>query len=105
MSRFNAICMRCRDKVFIVPGTENTNPQHAGLNGTSLDTDHTAESLNLGDDKAQIKMYKRALEIIRELAPTAVYADLMVSDQNTYGFILDGLRESRGGDDLLPEVG
>lgn len=113
MSYYNAICMKCREKRFIVPGTEVDNPRHEGVgNGhdgsqardaAERNADHTPEPLDLHEPLAQAWMLANALHVIRERVPEAIYVEMETSDQDLYGFTLTALRSTSDGPDLLPD--
>jgi hypothetical protein len=114
MSHYTAICMRCPDKRFIVPGTEAGEPRHEGnshRNGSNQaedaarrDADHMALPVDLRDDRAQFKMFRRALEILRDHEGLGAgrYVSLRRSDQGSYGFELWAVCATDG-KDLLPK--
>jgi len=113
MSYYNAICIRCPGKVWIVPGTEKDDtPRHTGTGyefdgsaereGLRLDAIHTAEPVNYHDERAQKWMLASALQLIHDLVPDAVFADFETSDQDRYGFTLRALRATADGPNLLP---
>ncbi len=105
MTYYTAICMKCPQKRFIVPGTEYNNPRHEGKDGPALDAIHAALPENLRSDRAQMWMLACALELIRARVPVARYVDMETTDQDDYGFVLTGLRSTLGGPDLLPSWG
>lgn len=96
---YSAICGRCPDKHFIVPGTEDAAvPLHEA---TPRDDDHVAVSLDLRSKKAQRRMLARAMHLITERVPSAVTVNLQTSDQDPYGFVLVGVADGAG-NELLP---
>lgn len=105
MSYYNAICMKCPTKRFIVPGTETDNPRHEGNDGPALDALHTPVPLDFHEQRAQMWMLACALEMIHTHVPDAVYLDLETSDQGRYGFVVRGLRATLDGPDMWPDWG
>jgi hypothetical protein len=112
MSYYTAICGVCPDKHFIKPGTEDSaTPLHEGYghehNGTQAadaarrDADHMAVPVDFNAEGPQRRMLTRALTIIRDRVPNAVFVDLTTSDQDSYGFVLGGVQDADE-TDLLP---
>jgi hypothetical protein len=69
--------------------------------GARLDAEHTPAPVDYRTDRIQRRMLARAVEIIRERVPGAVFADLQTSDQDDYGFVLAAVTDEVG-TDLLP---
>jgi hypothetical protein len=112
MSYYNAICLACSRKEWIEPGTEKlSTPRHEGSgyegdgsragDAVRLDADHAAVPISVDAGIAQQRMLDRALEIIRERVPGAVFVSLETSDQDPYGFTLEAVHDNDR-NDLLP---
>lgn len=99
MSYYTAVCLACSGKEWIEPGTEKSpTPRHEA---SGLDADHVAVPVSVDAGIAQQRMLDRALEIIRERVPSAVFVSLETSDQGRYGFTLRAVRD-KDQNDLLP---
>jgi hypothetical protein len=107
MSYYDEICGACPGKAFINPetgGHDGTGYEFDGsraADGARRDADHKPAPLPLRGEEAQRKMFDAALDIIRRAAPDAVTVDLKMSDQDLYGFVLQGLVDAAG-NQLLP---
>lgn len=107
MSYYKTICGTCPDKQWIRPGIERDDPpRHAGAgyehdgsreeHAARLDANHPAAPVDFHEESAQQRMLARALDLIRENAPDAVFVDLDTSDQDQFGFVVADLRDANG---------
>jgi hypothetical protein len=106
-TRICDICLANGEKRWILPGTEQaaTPRHHSGARGAAAeaeqaayDADHPAEPVDFRLAVPQRALLTEALLRIRAEAPEVVLVDLETSDQDTYGFVLRGLRLAGGTD-------